>query len=205
MKLILLFLLLPAIIYSQSTKTISYQEGLEHCQKLIEEKQKQDPGHFFMVLPDCLVGVQVPEFSGTTLEGKKITSNYFKGKITIVNFWSLYCQPCIAEIPGFNALIDKFGKGDVQYLAIGNESDADIKEFLQQNPWHFEQVSNGPLIQKEIFQHRSGYPTTFVINREGTIISTFAGGSPDENAVEEIQSMLSPVLEKELHQFLPKN
>jgi peroxiredoxin len=194
-----LLLLFPTIIFSQAPRTISYQEGIDRCLELVKQHQKEDPDHFFMAQPDCLVGVQIPEFSGTTLDGKKFTSNYFKGKITILNFWSMYCQPCIAEIPGFNALIDKYGKGDIQYLAIGNESDADIREFIQQNPWRFDQVSNGPLIQKEIFQHSSGYPTTFVINREGTIISTFAGGSPDENAVTEIQEMLRPILEKELH------
>ena len=201
MKTILFFLLLiPSLLISQSSKTISFQEGIDHCLELVAQHQKEDPEKFFMAQPNCLVGVQVPEFSATTLEGKKFTSNYFKGKITILNFWTISCQPCIAEIPGFNALVDQYGLGHVQFLAIGNDSDADIKKFLQQNPWKFNQVSNGMLLQMEIFQLRSGYPTTYVINREGIIISAFAGGKTDDSAVQEIQDQLKPVLDKELGQ-----
>jgi peroxiredoxin len=193
-------LFVPSLIFSQPAKTISYQEGLDRCNELVAQHQKEDPDHFFMAQPNCLVGVQVPEFSATTLEGKKITSGYFKGKITVLNFWTISCPPCIAEIPGFNALVDQYGNGSVQFLAIGNDSDADVKKFLQQNPWKFNQVSTGMLLQMEIYQMRSGYPTTFVINREGTIISAFAGGKNDERAVQEIQDNLKPVLDKELKQ-----
>jgi len=191
---------IPSLLFSQSSKIITYQEGIDHCLELVAQHQKEDPEKFFMAQPNCLVGVQVPEFSATTLEGKKITSGYFKGKITILNFWTISCPPCIAEIPGFNALVDQYGNGIVQFLAIGNDSDVDVKKFLQQNPWKFNQVSNGMLLQMEIFQLRSGYPTTYVINRDGVIISAFAGGKPDERAVQEIQDNLKPVLDKELQQ-----
>jgi len=196
----LLLLLFPAIIFSQSTTTISFQEGIDHCLELVKQHQKEDPDHFFMAQPKCLVGVQIPEFSATTMQGKKITSDYFKGKITVLNFWTISCPPCIAEIPGFNLLVDQYGSRNVQFLAIGNDSDADIKKFIQQNPWKFIQVSNCFTLQMDIFQLRSGYPTTYVINGEGTIISAFAGGKTDERAVQEIQDMLIPTLEKELHQ-----
>jgi peroxiredoxin len=201
MKPILFFLLIiPSLLKSQSSKTISYQEGIDHCLELVAQHKKEEPDKFFMAQPNCLIGVQVPEFSATTLEGKKFSSNYFNGKITILNFWTVSCQPCIAEIPGFNALVDQYGNGMVQFLAIGNDSEADIKKFLQQNPWKFNQASNGMLIQMEIFQLRSGYPTTYVINREGTIISAFAGGKSDERAAQEIQDKLKPILDKELQQ-----
>jgi peroxiredoxin len=201
MKPILFFLLfIPGLLSSQSSKTISYQEGIDHCLELVAQHQKEDPEKFFMAQPNCLLGVKVPEFSATTMEGRKITSGYFKGKITVLNFWTISCPPCIAEIPGFNALVDQYGNGMVQFLAIGNDSDAEVKKFLEQHPWKFNQVSNGMLLQMEIFQLRSGYPTTFVINREGIIISAFAGGKADESAVQEIQDQLKPVLDKELKQ-----
>jgi len=199
MKPILFFLLfIPSLVWSQSSKIISYQEGIDHCLELVAQHQIEDPEKFFMAQPNCLVGVQGPEFTATTMEGRKISSAYFKGKITVLNFWTISCPPCIAEIPGFNALVDQYGNGIVQFLAIGNDSDADVKKFLQQNPWKFNQVSNGMLLQMEIFQLRSGYPTTYVINREGIIISAFAGGKADESAVQEIQDELKPVLDKEL-------
>jgi len=201
MKPILLPLLfIPALAWSQPGKTISYQEGLDRCHQIIADHKKQDPEKFFMAMPKCLEGVQLPEFSATTMDGLRITSKSCIGKITVLNFWTVSCQPCITEIPGFNALVDKYGKGNIQFLAIGNDSDADIRKFLQQNPWKFDQLANGELLQKEVFQHQSGYPTTFVINRKGTIIFSLAGGKSDERAVQEIQDELNPILEKELHQ-----
>src|SRR4030095_545224 len=174
---ILLFFI-PALISSQSSLSISYQEGLDNCQSIFEENQKLSPAKY--TGPDCLIGARVPEFSAITIDGKEISTDYFKGKITILNFWMISCPPCIAEIPEFNNVVDKFGHDKLNYLAISPDDEKDIMAFLIKHPWDFSQLSSAE-VAIDIFKARWGFPTTFVINENATIIPAFSVGKPDED------------------------
>ena len=80
-------------------------------------------------VPTAVLGEAVPTFSVSVydrkdgqfeLRKKKVSSNDFKGKVLIVNFWSTTCGSCMEEMPHF----DEFQKDymeDVVVLALGNE------------------------------------------------------------------------------------
>lgn len=194
-KIISIFLLfIPAIISCQNSREISYQDGLDNCKKIVAENQKLNPDKFIYTGPDCLIGSRIPEFSELTFDGKKISPEYFKGKITILNFWSISCSPCIAEIPGFNNVVDKFGHDKLNYLAIGPDDEKDIMDFLIKHPWNFSQLTNGMMVIFDVFKHRWGYPTTFIINENAVIIAAFSGGKTDERAVKELDDKLSALI-----------
>ena len=48
----------------------------------------------------------VISFSGKDIEGNEVNAtDLFKNhKITMVNVWATYCQPCIQELPDFHTL-----------------------------------------------------------------------------------------------------
>lgn len=179
-------------------KIATYEAGLDNCDRIQEEKMKENPNGFFFVGVDCLIGAQIPKFEATSMEGKKINSESLKGKLSIVNFWFTTCPPCVAEIPGFNAIVDKFGADKINYIAIGRDNSQDIKEFLNKNPWKFEQIPNGNEIIQNTFKIRWGFPTTFLLNKNAEIVLAFSGGNTDATAVPEIQNKLIPAIEKEL-------
>ena len=191
-------LILPALIKSQSSSGISYQEGLDNCQKIVDENQKLYPDKLIYTGPDCLLGASVPEFSALLMDGKKISIDYFKGKITVLNFWMISCPPCIAEIPGFNNVVNKFGHDKLNYLAIGPDDEKDIISFLKNHPWEFSQLSTGKEIIYDVFKKNWGYPTTYVINEDGVIVAAFSGGKTDERAVKEIEDKLTKIITEEL-------
>ena len=53
-----------------------------------------------------LVNGKVPFFETTTIDGKKIDSSYFSGKITILAFFGFGCGPCYSEL----RLLDEISK-----------------------------------------------------------------------------------------------
>lgn len=179
-------------------KTLTYENGLENCNQILKERQKSSQNELLFEPPDCLIGAQIPEFEATTIDGAKINRASLMGKVTILNFWFTTCAPCVAEIPGLNAIANKFGTEKVNYIAIGRDRAQDVKDFLAETPWKFEQIADGNAIIMDVFKIRWGYPTTFLLNKNAEIILAFSGGKSDSTAVAEVQNKLVPAIEKEL-------
>ncbi len=56
------------------------------------------------------VGDKAPDFSATTLDGRKVAlSNYMGKKPLYLVFWATWCPNCQKEIPEINTLHEKFG------------------------------------------------------------------------------------------------
>lgn len=85
-------------------------------------------------LMDHMETVGVPQILGTDINGVKIDSDAFKGKVVLVNFWASWCAPCLEEFPSMIKLV-KALKGDVVLLAISQDSNREeIDAFLKSFP-----------------------------------------------------------------------
>lgn len=190
-KSILVFLLLAPC--SMLLAQVSYQDGLDNCRRIATEYSKANPGIVGLMNPDCMIGSGAPDFSAITLDGEPFTTLSLKGKITVLNFWTISCPPCIAEIPGFNNVVQKYGRENFNFVAIGMDDEKDIRKFLVNNPWNFDQVAAASSLILDQFYIRWGFPTTFVFDQEGVIIGAFSGGKSDESAVKEIEENLAAI------------
>lgn len=192
-KLILFTLLLYHSCLPNTIKT--YEQGLENCNKIVEVKMKGNPNGFLFPEVKCLIGYQLPDFETKDINGKTINKEKLKGKLSIINFWFMSCAPCVAEIPGFNKIVEKYGKDDINYIAIGKDGPHDVIDFFKDHPWQFDQIADGTKLIEETFKSRWGYPTTFLVNEETEILLAFTGGKSDSSAVEDIQNKLIPFID----------
>jgi thiol-disulfide isomerase/thioredoxin len=60
----------------------------------------------------------VPDFSGTTLGGGRVSLAAYRGKVLVLNFWGSWCAPCQAEGPTLAALSRKYSGHDVAFLGV---------------------------------------------------------------------------------------
>src|SRR5262249_24435607 len=98
-----------------------------------------------------------------------------KGKVVVVNFWAIWCVPCIREIPSFNKLHQELGPKGVAVLGIGmDEEGAErVKPFLSK---HRMQYAIG--LGKQEFNEEyklDALPVTLVFDRSGKQIKRFEG------------------------------
>lgn len=184
--------LLLTVLACQEQKTMTYETAMDNCNRILEEKSEQQG--FAIPNPSCLVGAQIPAFEMTSLAGKAIHNASLKGKPSIINFWFIACAPCVAEIPGFNAIVERFGN-QLNYIAITVDDSQDVQSFLVEHPWQFEQLTDADEIIKDDFQFIWDYPMPLLLNENLEIIKAFTGGRTDDTAVQAIQEELVPPLE----------
>ncbi len=192
------YMSLLLILLSCDAKMTDYNTAIENCvQNRPETKQAEISNAVFFGLPDpdCLIGSRCPTFEGRTISGRTINSNVLNGNLNIINFWFTSCPPCIAEMPAFNYLVDKYKNRNINFISICNESEKYVREFLENRKFKFEIIPNGKPIYREIFKSHWGYPFTLVVDENEKIIKAFSGGySDEERAFEEVVGILEPLI-----------
>ena len=132
-----------------------------------------------------------PDFEANLLNGKKISSKEYKGKVIVLNFWFTGCGPCKQEIPDLNELVKKYKNKNVVFLACALDDDKELlKKYLKQNPFSYDIVPDAHKIVEEY--KVSVYPTHIIVNKDGNIITRIIGGGKD------IKSSLSNIIDNNL-------
>jgi thiol-disulfide isomerase/thioredoxin len=108
-----------------------------------------------------------------------------KGKVVLVDLWATWCGPCIAELPHLQALSEKFGADDFLMLGIVLESGepAEVQAFVAEKNVRYPQVM-GEEDTKDSFGPFLGYPTKYLIDREGRVVKRYFGAAGDELAID---------------------
>jgi peroxiredoxin/uncharacterized membrane protein YphA (DoxX/SURF4 family) len=120
------------------------------------------------------IGEGVPEFSLADIRGEQIDASYFRGKQTLVTFWSLTCPFCVN-------MMDDLREWDTTRTAEDPElivfSDGDKAE-------HEKLGLRSPIILDAGYKTSAGLgmfgtPSAVLVNEDGKIISETAMGAPD--------------------------
>ena len=187
--------LMPGIIF---TASLSGQENISDCIKNAfihadsVDKLGKNP---LLAWKECVLGKQIPEINATTMIGDSIQIEKLKGKIVLINLWFIECHPCIAEMPAINQLAEEYKNKDVVILAITYETKQRVQnDFLKKYKLDCLIIPDARNIINKI--GGSGYPTTFIVNRNGIIKEVWSGGRTDGQAVKEYYAKAKPIIDE---------
>jgi thiol-disulfide isomerase/thioredoxin len=122
-----------------------------------------------------------PDFELENIAGGKSTAADLKGKVTVVDMWATWCEPCIREIPSFNKLHEAYEGKDVAIVGITVESPhheiaAKAREFGMK---YLVLVGNDDVVAG--FGGLLGFPTTFVLTKDWKIYKSYMGLLPNKH------------------------
>ncbi len=96
--------------------------------------------------------------------GNTLRLGDLRGKPVLINFWSVTCPPCVAELPSLAGLYKDYGQ-KVHFLFVSLDSPGRAQEFLQQRG-----------LDIPVYFRASGTPGVFRTNVIPTTIIIDAGG-----------------------------
>ena len=133
-----------------------------------------------------------PAWKFTDLDGREVSSEQFKGKVVVVDFWATWCGPCIGEIPGYVELQKKYGKDGLVIIgaSVDQKGPAYVKAFAEKNQMGYTLVMADEAVI-EAFGGFDAIPTTFLISRAGRIIHRKTGALPHEEYEKLVQQALN--------------
>jgi thiol-disulfide isomerase/thioredoxin len=97
-----------------------------------------------------------------------------KGKWVLVNFWAPWCPPCIAEMPGLDALQKQRKDLQVIGVAVMYNKTGEVADVVREHSITYPIVMGNEDIASD-FGEMSGMPTSFLYSPEGKLIGHHYG------------------------------
>ena len=139
------------------------------------------------------IGKVAPDFSAPTPEGKMLSLNEVKGKVTLIDFWAAWCGPCRRENPNLVNIYNKYHDKGLEIIGVS------LDGFRQEDPkaaWikaiaddklTWPQVSNlqyfGPIAN---LYNVKAIPASFILDAEGKIVAKKLRGPALEEKIAEL-------------------
>ena len=121
-------------------------------------------------------GKVAPSFVFQDITGKKYKLSDFKGKILVINIWSIGCHFSMDEIPYYERVMEKF-KGSVIFINLSNEPfTKETLAFLHQHQSFIgiQGYAGGSGSNFNQVYFINGTPRYMIIDKNGSIVNAFA-------------------------------
>jgi cytochrome c biogenesis protein CcmG/thiol:disulfide interchange protein DsbE len=138
--------------------------------------------------PPGEVGGALPAFRLQDTAGRGVSSEDFRGKVLLVNYWATWCKPCETEMPGFQQLQDTYGPRGFAVIGIAMDTSAnDVAAFARKHGIRYALLMGTPEVQERF--GILGIPTTMLVDRQGVVRYKIVGFEYKEAVEAELKKL----------------
>lgn len=138
-------------------------------------------------------------FEAKDMDGNTVSESVFtKSRLTMVNVWATYCNPCLSEMPELGELAGEYDQETFQI--IGVISDVQENAEAAQTDYAAELIAATKadythlLLNESLFyallSDVDAVPTTFFVDENGTVVDTVIGAMKKTAWKEKIDAFL---------------
>lgn len=115
-----------------------------------------------------------PDFTLPTKDSS-VSLEDLRGKVVLVDFWASWCVPCRESFPWMSEMVGKYGPKGLVIVAINLDKDRALADaFLRKHSSPFVVAFDPSGTTAEAFRV-DAMPSSYVIDRSGTIVLTHEG------------------------------
>lgn len=131
------------------------------------------------------------DFSLATLGGGAGNLRDYRGHVVVLNFWASWCGPCRAEMPDMQAVYSEMREQGLVVVGVNQgEPKEQVAGFAREFGLTFPILLDENQSIARMYGVRA-YPTTFVLDRNGSIRNVIVGGPLTRTAVRnEVEGLL---------------
>jgi peroxiredoxin len=132
-------------------------------------------------------------FTLKDIRGNDIALSAYRGDVILLDFWATWCAPCKLEIPGFVELYNKYRSRGFVVLGVSvDDPVSDLRPFVARFKMDYPVLVGAHRDDlKSAFGPLVGFPTSFLIARDGTICTEHVGYAPQTEFLREINELLA--------------
>lgn len=138
-------------------------------------------------------------FKGQDLDGNTVSSEILSSsKLTMINVWATYCNPCLREMPGLGELAAAYSPEEFQIIGVISDveegSEEKVKDFaadlVAKTGADYTHLLLNESLYFSLLTEVSAVPTTFFFDSEGNLLNTIVGSMDKASWEEEINALL---------------
>lgn len=129
-------------------------------------------------------GTDTIAFETVDMDGNTVTEEVFtQSRLTMVNVWATYCNPCLSEMPDLGELAGEYDPADFQIIGIVSDvmEDADQSSLdeaaglIRDTGADYTHLLLNESLYYALLTDVSAVPTTFFVDDSGTVLRSVLG------------------------------
>ena len=138
-------------------------------------------------------------FEAQDIEGNTVSSAIFSdSKLTMINVWATYCNPCLKEMPGLGELASEYDAETFQLIGIisdvqegaGQELMDLAAGLIEQTGADYTHLLLNESLYYSMLEDVTAVPTTFFVDENGVILGAVVGSMEKSSWEELINALL---------------
>jgi peroxiredoxin len=125
------------------------------------------------------LGRAAPDFKLPDLNGSSVALSSMRGKVVLLDFWSISCGPCIREMPMIEATGETH-KGDLVLWGVSFDQPDSDKKWLLQHQRSLPTLSDTDYVASDLYKVH-GIPALVLIGVDGKIKNYWEGEVPESD------------------------
>ena len=138
-------------------------------------------------------------FEAADMEGNEVSSSIFsESKLTMINVWATYCNPCLQEMPDLGELSGEYDSGEFQIIGVISDvqegADQDTLDkassLIEQTGADYPHLLLNESLYEAMLTEVTAVPTTFFFDSNGMVLDTIVGSRDKDEWKEIIDALL---------------